>query len=250
MIKYIIEIKNRVLLTTLSYSFLFITAYSYKEVLLFLIVKPIYLFKNNFFNNDYFIFTDVTEVFFLYLKVAFFFSFQISLTFIFYHAFVFLSYALFKKEYDLVKLLIKVSLFVWFLSALISTSVVIPLTWNFFLTFQDLMIETNTISLHFEAKIVEYFNFYTSFYFICGLYSQLVAIIFFFFHYYTIGFKTIRKFRKLYYFSFLIFATLLTPDVPSQSLVIILLLIIYETFIIIFLIIKKKQILIFNKATN
>jgi sec-independent protein translocase protein TatC len=241
MIKYLIEIKNRIFLVTLTYCSLFIITYYYKEILLILIIKSNYLFTNNKTNINHFIFTDVTEIFFLYFKLVFFISFQTTFFFFVYHTFIFFTYALFKKEYRFLRSLIQISLLTWCVSAYVSTNIIIPLTWDFFLSFQNLFSKPDIIKLHFEAKIVEYFNFYTSFYFMCELYFQSVIFIFFIFHYYNINFKIIRKFRKIFYFYFLILATFLTPDVISQIFLVALLIFAYEIFIFIFLIIKKLR---------
>ena len=63
---YIKEIKNRLFLLSLTWVSTFVCSYPYKENILFLCVKPsLYYFKDSSF---YFISTDLTEIFYTYLK--------------------------------------------------------------------------------------------------------------------------------------------------------------------------------------
>lgn len=231
MLKYLIELKNRFLLVFINYFSIAIISYYYKEILLFLIVQPSYYYNSNYkTNSQYFIFTAVTEIFDVYIKIIIFIVFQIGLLFITYHMFIFFSYALFKKEYEILKSVFKLVSLSWLVSSSISHCFLIPLTWNFFLSFHNLLLN-NSFNIYFEAKIIEYFDFYIYFYAICNIYFQVVSLLFFFFTYLSISLKNIRKFRKLYYFSFILFSTLLSPDILSQCIIGFLLILFYEIFI-------------------
>jgi Sec-independent protein secretion pathway component TatC len=239
MIKYILEIKNRLFFLFLTYCSIILVTYFYKEILLFLIIKPNYTFNKKSVNLYYFIFTAVTEIFSVYIQLIFFIGFQFFLIFLFYHMFIFFSSALFKKEYILLKIIFKNIVLIWMLSSFISHYIIIPGTWNFFLSFQDLIIKTDSFSIHFEAKIMEYLYFYIYLYYICCIYFQVVTLFFFFLNYINISLKSVKKYRKLYFFGFVIFSTLLSPDVISQILVSFILIVVYEIFII-FIIFSKK----------
>ena len=72
-------------------------SYAYKEAILFTIIS-----SNNIFigimDKPYFIFTNVTEIFYLYLELTLFISNQISLIGILYQILMFLSLGLYKIE--------------------------------------------------------------------------------------------------------------------------------------------------------
>lgn len=242
MIKYLLEIKNRLFILLLTYCSTIIVTYLYKEVLLFIIVKPNYINSNSKSTLFYFIFTDVTEIFSIYIKLVSFISFQVIIVFTLYHMFIFLSPAFFNIEFQYFKVLIKTIYIVWFVSILMSNYVIIPLTWNFFISFQEL-ITNKAFNMYFEAKLSEYLYFYISLYYLSILYFQIFVLLFFILNYINISINKIKKFRKLYYFGFVVFSTLISPpDIISQILISTFLVIIYETLLFMFLFKKFKKI--------
>jgi sec-independent protein translocase protein TatC len=239
MIKYLLEIKNRFFLLLVTYLFLVFAIYYYKEIIIFLIIQSKTKFDHTNFN--YLIFTDVTEIFSVYIKLILFFSTQVIIIFFFYHVIVFLTPALFKNESFYLKKIFKLIFFIWLFSAFISTKILIPITWNFFLSFQKLIIQTTPLNIYFEAKIIEYFYFYIYFYFLSLIYFQIGIILFLIFNYFSISLPIIKKFRKVNYFSFILTSTILCPDINSQLMLSFIIIISYEIFIFIFC---------FSKVTN
>lgn len=177
---YLLEIKNRLILTFLTWLSIITVSYLYKETLLFLILQQNRLFESgNNTHSFYFIFTNVTEIFSVYIQLIIFLSTQIVSIYFIYHCFNFLSLALFKWEYSVVAFFFKVSFVIWCLSVILTNYALIPLTWDFFFSFQKLASD-QFISLHFEAKLNEYLDFYVSLYYLCVLYCQIFTIIIFF----------------------------------------------------------------------
>ena len=238
MSKYFLEIKSRLILLLLTWFSTVLVCYVYKETLLFIIVQP-----NTFINVNehlaffYFIFTDVTEILSVYLKLIIFLSSQILFIYLIYHCFLFLSPAFFQYEYVYFKSSIQMLSFVLLSSIVLITCFLIPLTWNFFLSFQDLL-STCSFHLYFEAKLNEYLCFYIKFYYLCGFYCQFFVLFLLFLNYIDANIKLIRKFRKLYHYCFIIFSTLISPpEILSQIFLSIIVIFIYE-FLIIFFILK------------
>lgn len=216
--KYLIETKNRLLLIILSGFSSFIAGYAYKEILLFLFIQPSSLIVNPLTSKSifYFIFTDVTEIFLIYLKLSYFLSIQILILAIIYQMFLFFSPAFYKKEFCNLRFGFLLILNASGLSLFLSTQLIIPLTWNFFSDFQLF----TTVNLHFEAKLSEYINFYIFLYYLCFFYCQTIVILLLFIHNLNVNIKFIRKFRKLFYFILILFSTLLSPpDAMSQLLI-------------------------------
>lgn len=234
MIKYLIEFKNRFFFLVLLYLSTSVILYLYKEILLFLLVQPKWKVTNDKFSLVYFIFTDVTEIFSVYIQLILFITFQLLVLFIIYHFYIFFIPALFKKEYLYLKVVIKVIFFTWFFSLLVSNYYIIPFSWDFFLSFQN-FITDKSFNIHFEAKLSEYFAFYISFYYICFFYFQFSVLIFFCLQHFNKELKNIKKFRKLYYFCFVLLATFLCPDFLTQLLLSIVLIFIYEFLLLLFL---------------
>jgi sec-independent protein translocase protein TatC len=231
MFKYILEIKNRLFLLLFTCTSTLIICYLYKETLIFLLVKS----NTSFTNSFYFIFTNVTEVFSVCIQLVTFLSFQIFFIYVIYHIFTFLNLAMFKIESYYLKIFLKYSLISWIFSIFLTSFILVPITWNFFLSFQNI-ISSKFIQLHFEAKLNEYLNFYIFVYYLCVFYCQIFTILFFFLNYINNKIMVIKKFRKLYYYFFVIFSTMISPpDIFSQTFIIILIILIYELFVFIFL---------------
>jgi Sec-independent protein secretion pathway component TatC len=241
-LKYFIEIKNRLFLLLLNCLNTAIVVYSYKETLLFLATHPSgFLISTSCFDTFYFIFTDATEIFSVYIKLITFLCVQISSNFFFYHIFIFFSFALYRKEYLFLKRLYKIFFFSWVLSFFITSNLLIPLTWLFFLSFQDLIVLNNSVQIHFEAKIIEYFNFYTYFYYVCVFYLQSISIFFFMLNHINSSLRNIKKFRKFYYLCFVFFSTLISPDVLVQLLLSLFFVLKYEFFVLFFIFKHKLE---------
>lgn len=243
--KYLLEIKNRVLLLSLSYCSIFLTSYYYKDILLFIIIKPENISANNKFNFFYFIFTDVTEIFCVYFKLIFFLSFQMITLMLLYHFFLFISPALYKNEFKYFKLVFISIGFVGLISFTIAHFIIIPLSWSFFFSFQDLL-TNKSFTIHFEAKLIEYFNFYISLYYICGIYFQFFGLLFFILNYINNNYKNIKKFRKIFYFSFVVFSAFICPEIFSQILISFLFIFMYEIFLFMYIFNNR----LFKQVTN
>jgi sec-independent protein translocase protein TatC len=202
--KYLLEIKNRVILLAVSYCSVFLTSYFYKNTLLFLIIKPANISTNNNFNFFYLIFTDVTEILYVYFNLIFFVSFQMLTLMSFYHFFLFISPALYKTEFKYSKLVFISISFVGLISFIVAHFAIIPLTWDFFFSFQDLL-TNKSFTIHFEAKLVEYFNFHISLYFICWIYFQFFGLLFLFLNYINNNYKNVKKIQENFLFRLCVF---------------------------------------------
>lgn len=228
MYKYYLELKNRLLLLVLTWLSTVFISYLYKETLLFLCLTKVDLFYQNN-SMFYFIFTDVKEVFSVYFQLIFFVSNQFFFIYLIFHSLAFISLGLYKFEYQYLRTIFYSGIFFWFLSIILLNNVLLPLSWNFFLSFQSL----TSFSLHFEAKLNEYLNFYILFYYICTFYCQIFIILLFFLDFTNTNLDLVQKFRKFFYYAFVFFSTLITPpDVISQILFSFIFVLIYEVLIV------------------
>lgn len=216
MTKYFIEIRNRIFLTAICGLSTILVSYFYKEVLLFIVVEPCTFNQSqNNYNIYYFIFTNITDLFLVYLKLVTFVTLQLLIPYIVLHIFSFLTPALYYKEYETYVTFIRLSFIFWFVSWILLNYITIPVTWIFFSNFQNL-VSSKFIDIHFEAKLDEYLDFYVSMYYICVFYCQIFATLVFLLSL-NFSLKAIKNFRKLYYFIFVMLSTLISPpDIFSQ----------------------------------
>ena len=188
--------------------------------------------------EQYFIFTDISEIFYVYLQLTFFVSNQITLLMLLYHSIIFLSSGLYKSEYEKLQFAFQVYTLSWICSVLLLNKIIVPVSWDFFLSFQ----KADGIAFFFEAKIMEYLNYFTNLYYVCFLNCQLLAVITLLLNNYSKNINRIRKFRKLFYMLFVVFSTLTTPpDIISQVLMSASLITFYE-ILLFFNILKTSKV--------
>lgn len=225
---YYLEIKNRILLLLFTWASLLIICYHFKEPLLFVFID-----SNKYYNNvPYFIFTNVDEVFYVYLRLVFFFANQIVIIAILYHGLIFFTLGLYHSEYTQLKSILKIFVITWICSIILLKKVVVPFSWSFFLSFQETNNQFQPASFFFEARILEYFDYFTNFYYICLANCQLLTLSILFLNNISKKIGTIKTFRKLFYLVFILFSTITTPpDILSQIIVSLGLILIYESLI-------------------
>lgn len=226
--KYYLEIKNRVLLLIFTWLSLLVICYHFKEPLLFTFIN-----SNQYCSSvPYFIFTNVGEIFQVYLCLTFFIANQITIVMVLYHGLMFLTLSLYHSEYAQLKSVLKIFLITWSCSIVLLTKFVVPFSWSFFLSFQETNSYLQPTSFFFEARILEYFNYFTNFYYICVANCQLLMISILFLNIISEKMKTIKTFRKLFYLVFVSFSTITTPpDIFSQMLMSSSLILVYELLI-------------------
>ena len=91
--KFFSELKIRLVLVILSWFITAIISYLNKEVLLFILIKPVLVSTN--IDSFYFIATNLTDIFSVYLKVVYLIVNQITMFFLIWQGFCYITPALF-----------------------------------------------------------------------------------------------------------------------------------------------------------
>lgn len=230
--KYLAELKNRLILVVLAWSFSLSVCYTYRELLLFGLINSNFIFSN-LTPKPYFIFTNITEVFYVYIEVTFFIANQIGASVFMYQLLLFLSLGLYQVEIKRLSFFFRIVMLSWILSIVILYNVLIPFSWEFFLSFQNNASRLRPIDFFFEAKAIEYIHSFIDLYYICLLSCQFMTFL-------VVGltslnekFKKTKEFRKLFYLVFVVFSTLISPpDILSQIVISVGLISIYECVIL------------------
>lgn len=237
--KYIKELRNRFFLSIVCWVSIFLISYSYKEIILFEILNPSLNYQ--ILDSNYFIFTNITELFTLYFDLAFFLSTQLVLIYNIYSFLIFLSPGLYFFEYQFFKRILQLFLVFWVISIIFLNYKLIPFLWSFFLSLQN-PLTSYSLFIYFEAKASEYISFFMYIYIRCCLQFQIIVILILFLNYFSINKITIKKYRNIFYYVFLLIATILTPpDFFSQLLVFFGLIFIFEIVFLNLLLLKHFQ---------
>ncbi len=241
--KYYKEIKNRTILIIFTWLFCLSVCYHYKETLLLILVNSSSSFSE-LSDKPYFIFTNVTEIFYVYLQLILFVANQMAIVTITYHIFMFLALGLYKYEFIKLKMAFQTFIVAWLFSSCLLFNIIIPFSWSFFLSFQENVNNFQSMDLFFEAKLNEYVQYFVNTYYVCLINCQFLAILVVTLTNLSEKLKKTKIFRKLFYLIFVVFSTLITPpDVLSQICISGLLILLYE-----FLILIRE--IKFNMVTN
>lgn len=205
---FFFELKIRFFLLVITCGIVVFVSFFFKEVLLsiFLICCGDKV--------PSFIFTNVTEIFSVYVFIVFFFANQVLILFFLYHLALFILPSLTVFEFNVFVYFYKLSYLFFVVSFFVFFLFLFPLSWDFFLSFQSFHL-VKSFSMDFEAKLLDYCLFFEKFYLICVMYFQIFLLPALFFKY--IKKDLYFRFRKVFYFCCVVFATTVTPpDVLSQ----------------------------------
>lgn len=207
------EIKYRIIVITISNIFTFIISYYNKEIILFLCLKPsISRFDSTF----YFMATNVMDIFNIYLKLSLGISFFVTMFIILYNFLQFLAPGLYKYELIYLSKLCQQVLYTILLSNTFFYCYVFPIFWNFFYSYLP-KISKLKITIQFEPKLTEFFNFFVDIFLLVNLASLLIILLI---NYVQIKHNQViklKKYKKYYILNFFIIATVLTPpDIINQ----------------------------------
>lgn len=221
--RYFLEIYNRFLIIILTWSLNFFVLFYYKEQIVFI------LGQHQETTFPYFISTNLTEIFFVYLKLSSFLAFYFAYPIIVAQIALFIIPGLYKYEYLIVRNFFLLSILLYTATTVFTYKIFLPYCWKFFSSFQ-LKAEESLISLHLEARIADYLSFFFETYLLLNVILHIFLIFLFFL--YKVTLNSILKYRKLFYLLFFLFATLMTPpDVISQVIVGIFFLVFFEIFL-------------------
>jgi sec-independent protein translocase protein TatC len=226
--KFLHEIKARVNIHFFFLVVLLIITYLYKNILLYIIIKPYLITTNKY---CYFIFTDITEVLYSYITlISYIIIFFYGLMF-FFTTIDFIWLGLYNYEKNKIKTITLYSCSFFFLNCILLHTYILPTSCSFFLTYNNYLDNELCFNFFFETKLKEYLSFYFKFFLNNFLISQLFIIFLvnwnFFFKTNTC-IKTIKK--KIYLFLIIVSTLLTPPDVFSQILISLITILVYEFF--------------------
>ena len=232
------ELRNRLLL---SFLFLFLCFFFFLynvEYIGNFLTKPLFNLLSDS-SNQRMIFTALPEVFVSNLKISLFASFLVSIPFLLIQVILFASPALYQKEKKIFIPLVVLSPFFFFAGLLFAYYFLIPVIWNFFISYENFLNESLPVEL--ESKYSEYVKLTMFLLLASGLSFEFPVLIILLTKLKIFNQKFLSRNRKYFFIGILIFSAIFTPpDVISQIGIAIPLIIFYE-FSILFIKIFLKD---------
>ena len=231
--KHLYDLKYHLILFGLIFFFLFTICYFYCNELIYILIKPLLSLKD----SNYFIFTDITEIFFIKILLSFVISTIVTLIYNIIQFWFFFSPGLYKQEN--IKIIKGISFYIIYLLFIINFiyTYFIPNAWNFFITFDNNPFPF-LYNIYLEPRIYDYIIFFIQMLLLTIFLFQYPFILFLLFK--IIKIENIIKYRNFFYLKIIIICSLITPpDLWSQIITSLIFIFFMELFILIYFLQKN-----------
>ena len=232
LMSHLVELRKRLITSAVGVGVCFAVTYAFSEKLFEILAHPL---KANLPAGDRLIYTNLPEMFFVYIKTGLVAAVLLAAPFIFYQAWMFVAPGLYRKEkrYLLPFVIFSTLLFVG--GALFGYFVVFPFGFRFFLGFSNEYIQAlPSVKQYFSLSIKLLLGF--------GLIFELPVVAFFLSRIGILSADLMRKQRKYAILLIFIVSAILTPpDVITQLMMAGPLLALYELSVIIVKVAGKKK---------
>lgn len=236
---HIAELRKRLLYCVTAFVIATLLCYAVKEELYQFLVQP--LAKAYDGTNNRLIYTNITEAFFTYLKTACYAGLFLAFPFISYQLWRFVAPGLYQQERHAFLPFLILSPVLFLLGTSLAYYIVLPLAWEFFLSFQQTG-QGSDLAIELEAKVSEYFSLILQILLAFGLCFQIPVILTLMAKAGLIQSSTLREKRRYAIVISLVLAAFLTPpDIITQLFLALPLIILFELSILAIRVIEKNR---------
>ena len=244
LLDHLIELRQRLLYSAVALIIAFLICFFFAQQLFDFLVDPlaqILQARAGVHGARRLIYTDLTEVFFTYIKVAFFFGAFICCPVFLTQLWLFIAPGLYRNERKAFAPFLIASPILFFLGGALVYYVIFPLAWRFFLSFETPG-GPGTLPIELEAKVNEYLSLVMKLIFAFGLCFQLPVIMTLLARVGLATSKGMAAKRKYAIVGVFIMAAVFTPPDPlSQISLAVPILALYEISIVMARLVEKKK---------
>lgn len=222
LIEHLIELKKRLAYIIVVLVILFIVGYSQGQILINIIQQPILDILPE---GSFLTMINVTEMFFVKVKVSFIAAIMVSMPFILYQLWKFIAPGLYMDERKYLYGFVFSASLLFLIGASFAYFVVFPFGFNFFLSFSA----NESYNVNATISMANYISFVVKITLAFGVVFELPAVIFLLAKIGLITDEFLIKYRRYSIVGIFILAAILTPpDVVSQLAMAAPLLLLYE----------------------
>ena len=225
------ELRKRLVACAIAIGVGFVASYAFSERLFQVLIMPL---KAVMPEGEKLIFTNLPEMFFTYLKVAFLSGVLVVSPFVFYQLWLFIAPGLYQREKRYVIPFVVASTILFVGGALFGYFVVFPFGFKFFIGFTNEYVKA-------LPSVKEYFSLSVKLLFAFGIVFELPVVLFFLTKMGIVTPEYLRRQRKYaILLAFIIGAILTPPDVITQCMMAVPLMVLYEIGILVSVMARKK----------
>ncbi len=237
---HLIELRNRLILSVAVLLIAFVVCYAFAEQIFGCLVQPLAKIYGEQ-TGRRLIYTGLTEVFLTYVKVAFFAALCLSFPVIAGQIWAFVAPGLYRHEKKVFLPFLTASPILFLAGAMLAYYGVIPLAWQFFLSFETSN-AVNGLPIQLEAKVSEYLSLVMKLMFAFGLCFQLPIVLTLLARVGAVSAAGLAAKRKYAMIGIFIMAAILTPpDVISQVALALPMLALYELSIVAVRLVERRR---------
>jgi len=226
------ELRKRLVACAIAIGVGFVASYAFSERLFQVLIMPL---KAVMPEGEKLIFTNLPEMFFTYLKVAFLSGVLVVSPFVFYQLWLFIAPGLYQREKRYVIPFVVASTILFVGGALFGYFVVFPFGFKFFIGFTNEYVKA-------LPSVKEYFSLSVKLLFAFGIVFELPVVLFFLTKMGIVTPEYLRRQRKYaILLAFIIGAILTPPDVITQCMMAVPLMVLYEIGILVSVMARKKK---------
>ena len=240
-IDHLRELKRRLTMAVLLFLICSVCAYYYAEQIYQFLLQPLLDADEGAASQRRLIYTNLTEAFFSYIKLACFAGFIMSFPFTAAQIYRFLAPALYQHERRVLIPFLLGSPLLFTAGMAMAYYGIFPLAWKFFLGF-EVAASDGGVPIVLEAKISEYLALVTHIILAFGIAFQFPLVLLLLVKVGVIDSTTLRTKRKYAVVAVVMVSAFITPpEVLSQLGLAIPLLLLYEITIVLSRLLEKRQ---------
>lgn len=215
LLSHLLELRRRLLICVALFILAFGLSYYFADMIYHFLVQPLaQVFGDD--ENRRLIYTGLHEAFFTYLKLSFFTAMFCTLPLILIQIWKFIAPGLYKNERRSLVPLFVMTPILFLLGAALAFYVVMPLAWNFFVSFESFGDGTG-LAVQLEARISEYLDLVIKLLLAFGLSFELPILLLVLAKVGLVTAQGLREYRRhAIVVAFLLAAFITPPDLISQ----------------------------------